>query len=466
MKTSWIEEVCKKVEERGRPPYNCASGVSVSGILHPGKLRDIFIANQVYTALTKKHEEANLIYFVDDFDRFKKAPIGMERYEEFVGFPYFKIPSPTKESKSFVEYFFNEFFNSLRMLNIFPQLVFESERYLNGMYNEEIEIIYDNVPTVQKIIQEIRNKELNPANLFHVYCEQCGKDSPVQKKLISNKRINYQCSCGYEGDLSIFEPGKVKLSWIVNWSARWNKEATSFEPIGPDHASPKGCFEVSSEVYKKVFGKIPPIVKPYGFINLQGGAKLSSSKTKVSLTDMLEIYDPQVVEFIFSSKAPETFFEIDLEHPFEKYDEADKEKEAGLPSFKRILHTLRANLGEYPLPEKPQEGLINRVERAKRWAEIYSPIEKETNFLRNRRYRTLTPLEIQFREELIALLIKNPSEEEIEEEIFKMIKEKNLDKKGQFSSIYQDLFGKPSGPRLAKILFSADREELKKLILS
>jgi lysyl-tRNA synthetase, class I len=110
--------------------------------LHPGKLRDIFIANQVYNRLKERGNEAKLIYFIDDFDRFKKPPKEFPDYKQFIGRPYSRIPSPSKKSDSFVSYYFSEFYECMKTLNIVPNLIFESQRHLEGAYNSEIEAIY------------------------------------------------------------------------------------------------------------------------------------------------------------------------------------------------------------------------------------------------------------------------------------------------------------------------------------
>jgi lysyl-tRNA synthetase, class I len=467
MKTSWIEDKCSEIERTAEPPYICASGISVSGVLHPGKLRDIFIANQVYSRLKERGNEVKLIYFIDDFDRFKKAPKEFSDYKQFIGLPYSEIPSPSKESgSSFVNYFFNEFYEGMKTLNINPDMIFESQRYLRGEYNSEIETIFNNINLINDIFRKIRKKEINPANLFHVYCEKCNKDNPLHKKLNSNKTLDYLCSCGYESNISIFKPGNIKLSWIANWPSRWNKEGTSFEPIGPDHAAPQGCFEVSSEIYRKIFNKSPPIVQTYGFINLKGGRKLSSSGTKTSLKNMMEIYDPHVIEWIFSSKNPETFFNIDLENPFEIYNRADEEKNIHLPSFKEIVLTLNANLGKYP-PSKQRNNskLEERIERAKNWITQHSPTDFKFNLLERASNTKISDSEIEFRKKLINLLQIYSNETDIENGIYSLMKEIGFDRKKEFSNIYIDLFGKPQGPRLAKVLLESDPKKLKKLLL-
>lgn len=466
MKTSWIENKCLEIERTAEPPYVCASGISVSGVLHPGKLRDIFIANQVYNRLKERGNEAKLIYFIDDFDRFKKAPKEFPDYKQFIGLPYSSIPSPSKKSHSFVNYYFSEFYEGMKTLNITPNLIFESQRHLEGAYNSEIETIFDNISLINSIFKKIRKKEINPENLFHIYCEKCNKDNPLHKRLNDNRTLDYLCSCGYEGNISIFKSGNVKLSWIVNWPSRWNKEGTSFEPIGPDHAAPRGCFEVSSEIYKKIFEKSPPIVQTYGFINLRDGGKLSSSGTKISLKNMMDIYDPHVMEWIFSSKSPETFFNIDLEDPFEIYNRADEERNIHLPSFKEIVSALNANLGKYPsLKQRNGSKLEERVERAKNWITQYSPPDFKFNLLEEIKNTNISDSKRKFREELINLPQIYSNEKDIENGIYALMKERGLDRKKEFSNIYIDLFGKPHGPKLAKVLLESDSKKLKTLLL-
>ncbi len=464
MKKGWVDQKVNELLDRGLKDYVCASGISVSGILHPGKLRDIFIANQVHKGLLSNGRNSELVYFIDDFDRLPKAPIWMPGYEKYVGMPYCDIPSPNP-GQSFVDYFFESFQKGLKELDIHPHLIHESERYRAGFYNDEINLVHNNASRIAQIVQSIKGKPVDESSLFHAYCESCGKDSPTDKKLNSDKTFEYTCACGHEGSCSIFEPGRVKMSWIVNWPSRWNKENTSFEPIGADHASPNGCFDISKEIYRSVFGKNTPVTQRYEFIKLPSGQNLSSSGTKVSLEDMMAVYDPSVVQWIFESRHPEVAFSIDLANPFETYNKADQEIKTDLPSFKEIVRTLQSNLGRYPTSNTMSEDLQRRVQRAQHWIAKYSPSNTSQQFLTVPGSKVLSEQDLAVRRKIVGLVGSALNETEIEEAVYAAIRQEKLEAKAQFRSIYEDLFGRPFGPKLSKIICAGDKEILNRLLL-
>ena len=50
--------------------------------------------------------------------------------------------------------------------------------------------------------------------------------------------IAASCACGWEGDVEA--AGGGKLTWRVDWPARWRICGCTFEPFGKDHATRGG----------------------------------------------------------------------------------------------------------------------------------------------------------------------------------------------------------------------------------
>lgn len=79
---SWIEQTADKIEEFVRynkgasPQIICASGISPSGPIHLGNLREIITVHLVTEELRRRGQDAEHIHSWDDFDRLRKVPVG------------------------------------------------------------------------------------------------------------------------------------------------------------------------------------------------------------------------------------------------------------------------------------------------------------------------------------------------------------------------------------------------------
>ena len=70
--------------------------------------------------------------------------------------------------------------------------------------------------------------------------------------------------------------GNGKLTWRVEWAARWKIFKTTCEPFGKDHAASGGSYDVSSVISEKIFDYPAPYPVPYEWITLDGEAMSKS----------------------------------------------------------------------------------------------------------------------------------------------------------------------------------------------
>jgi len=76
----WIEQVADKVEQHMRQYKGesakvvCASGISPSGPIHLGNLREIMTVHLVSKELRSRGWEVDHVHSWDDFDRLRKIP--------------------------------------------------------------------------------------------------------------------------------------------------------------------------------------------------------------------------------------------------------------------------------------------------------------------------------------------------------------------------------------------------------
>ena len=471
---SWVKYLTEEVLERKQESYVCASGISVSGVLHVGKLRDVYIANSIHRFLQRNSRKSKLVYFIDDFDRLKKKPKGLPSYfEVHVGKPYSLVPDPCEDHSSFVEHYLSGFIDSLSKLGIEPELIWESERYRDNFYAEEIRTIYDNRKKIVKIVNSIRNapsRKFDESRLFVTYCPECEKDNPKNKHITNNGLVGLDCNCGYSGFIDILNGSNVKLSWIVNWPARWNTEGTDFEPIGPDHSAPQGAFEVSSVIAREIFGIIPPVISQYEFIKIRGGRKLSSSGVAVSLEDYLEIYEPRIIHYLFSKRPNQSLSIVSGDEVGEIYDRYDRIREVELPSFRRIVSTLNKfcldtkRTEEELLPESanPQD-LESRISKARNW------IDNHAKRLVSFKIRTspgevkLTSKEYLVLQSIYRDLDSSMSPEKVEERVFRYCKDLGIQPREFFPVLYSIIFGTNRGPRISRVIHD-NREKVQPLL--
>ena len=100
-------------------PIVCASGISPSGPIHMGNLREVFTTHLVAEALRRRGREVMHLHSWDDYDRFRKVPAGVdESFNQYVGMPLAAIPDPAGQAGSYAEHFMDEFRAALEVLGI------------------------------------------------------------------------------------------------------------------------------------------------------------------------------------------------------------------------------------------------------------------------------------------------------------------------------------------------------------
>src|SRR5699024_5704407 len=87
---SAADQVLAEVKRRGHEggPLVCASGISPSGPIHLGNLREIMVPHFVADELRRQGHECRHILSWDDYDRLRKVPSGIpDSFGEYIGRP-------------------------------------------------------------------------------------------------------------------------------------------------------------------------------------------------------------------------------------------------------------------------------------------------------------------------------------------------------------------------------------------
>jgi len=112
----------------------------------------------------------------------------------------------------------------------------------------------------------------------------------------------------------------------MDWPMRWSVEKVDFEPGGKDHSSQGGSYTTAKDIVAEVYGWKAPMYLQYDFVSIKGmGGKMSSSKGNlVTVNDVLDVYEPEMVRWIFASyKTNIDFglsFDLDVIKNYEDFD--------------------------------------------------------------------------------------------------------------------------------------------------
>lgn len=320
----WAYKIANELIEKypNKETYVCASGISPSGSVHIGNFREIITTYFVVKALNNLGKKTRFIFSWDDFDRFRKVPNNIDpSFHRYIGKSYSNIPDPFGCHSTFAEHFEKEFENSLSELGIEVEFIYQSQEYKSGRYNVDIIHALEKRNEIYDILMKFKTnvpneRERNDFYPITLYCENCEKDDTTITRYNEERKIlDYKCKCGFSNQLSVEVANNIKLNWKIDWAMRWMKEDVVFEPGGRDHSSETGSYNVSKEIAKAIFDFDAPHYTPYEFIGIKGqNQKMSSSSGNlITPAELLQIYLPEVILFMFAKYKPTAAFNIGLD---------------------------------------------------------------------------------------------------------------------------------------------------------
>ena len=278
-------------------PVTVSSGVSPSGPVHLGNLREFLTVHFVADELRRRGTPVRHLHVWDDFDRFRRVPGGVDpEWSEHIGRPLSAVPDPWGCHDSWAEHFKEPLRAALADLGVEMEEVSQTERYRAGVYRSAIRTAIERRDEIEAILARHRTRKeaesvesdaeeeppVGPSGElarfpFKPYCSSCGRDT-LDLTDFTDPVIAYTCRvCGYHGRFDIDSDTDGKLVWKVDWPMRWAFEHVDFEPAGMDHATPGSSFTVGHELVDGVFGMPRPAWFGYAFVGFAGVQKMSSS---------------------------------------------------------------------------------------------------------------------------------------------------------------------------------------------
>ncbi len=494
----WGDRIVDQILEKPLPDnhiYRIATGITPSGRIHIGNLREVVTADVIYRLLKEKGKQAELIYLADDYDPLRKVYpfLDPKKYQDFVGRPVSEIPCPCDQHSNYAEHFLEPFFASMKKLKIELKILHCSELYKSGQYNEVITQALDARDEIAAILSEYTGKEIDEFwSPFVPICESCG--IMTQIKVIEwnrqDKSVSYTCRhCNNSGTMPI--KGNGKLTWRIDWPARWSFLDIDIEPMGKDHGSKGGSYDTGKEIVRRVFQKNPPFPIIYEWIRLEGMGDMSSSKGNViAIEDALKVAPPDILRYLIIKATPKQRINFDpVKQLLAVFDEVDNEKAKrrdpraielsrsgdfipiGIP-FDHLINIVQIAAGDpkkvksilqrggYHIPDSAYEELKNRCTFALNWLDHFAPQDIRFSIAENMPQSVKSLSEGQ-RKVLgkLSSILKNMmlntslqgtdiSAEEIHQSFYEAAKEETgLSVKEIFQAFYTALIDKTSGPR-------------------
>ncbi|MGW1835676.1 lysine--tRNA ligase [Streptomyces sp. NPDC002067] len=364
----WVSRYADEViaeSERRAPgkPVVVASGLSPSGPIHLGNLREVMTPHLVADEIRRRGHQVRHLISWDDYDRYRKVPAGVdgvdESWAEHIGKPLTSVPAPKGSAyANWAEHFKAAMAAALTELGVAYDGISQTAQYTSGVYREQILHAMRHRGDIDAILAQYRTKKapakksqkpVDEAELeaaegsgaageddgsaggagyfpYKPYCAECGKDlTTVTAYDDATTELTYTCACGHGETVRLAEFNRGKLVWKVDWPMRWAYEGVIFEPSGVDHSSPGSSFQVGGQIVG-IFDGTQPIGPMYAFVGISGMAKMSSSKGGVPTpADALKIMEPQLLRWLYARRRPNQSFKIAFDQEIQRlYDEWDR----------------------------------------------------------------------------------------------------------------------------------------------
>jgi lysyl-tRNA synthetase class 1 len=378
----FADEVIAEAQKRAPgKPIVCASGLSPSGPIHLGNLREVMTPHLVADEIRRRGHDCVHLMSWDDYDRFRKVPAGIDpSWAEHIGRPLTSVPAPAGSPyPNWAEHFKAPMIEALAALGIEVRGVSQTQMYTSGAYRDQILLAMRERSRIDAILARYRTKapvdvegaaadEDGSASAgyfpYKPYCSSCGRDTTnVLSYDDETTELSYVCvSCGHTETVRLSEHNSGKLVWKVDWPMRWAYEGVVFEPSGVDHTSPGSSFVVGGQIVSAVFGGVQPIGPMYAFVGISGMAKMSSSRGGVPTpADALSIMEAPLLRWLYARRRPNQSFTVAFDQEIQRlYDEWDalsrKVSDGTAPAVDAAVHqraVYTATAGPLPTTARP-----------------------------------------------------------------------------------------------------------------
>ncbi len=480
------------IRERPKDSYVLESGITPSGFVHAGNFRELFTTWIVGEALRRAGKDVTVQHVWDDMDRFRKVPAGIpEEWKEYIGMPVSRVPDPWGCHWSYADHFESLFEEEIEKLGLDVRFVRAREFYGSGAFADLIKKACEKREEIRTILNKYREqaggKPLDETWWpVQIYCESCGKDTTTVIAWDGKYTFKYRCACGYEGYADA-RKGNVKLRWRVDWPARWVYFGVDFEPGGKDHLAAGSSWDTGKEIVR-ILGGERPLTLMYEWVGVKGLGEMHGSKGNVVLiSDLLEIYEPEVLLFLYARYRPNKKIELDFGwdviRQYDTFDKAEEDYFKGVVNDltqaydlvvkekkerKRVPFRILVTLVQIPglniqealrrMGREFDESLEERIRRAKVWVEKYAPEDAKFKILDKPPEIQIPENERRALEDVARIIEEGVDAETLHNRLHEIPERFGVDKKRFFALIYTLFLGKEKGPRASTLLLGLPKD--------
>ncbi|NLN71838.1 MAG: lysine--tRNA ligase [Thermoplasmatales archaeon] len=502
----WADVIAKDILEKDKHPI-IATGISPTGVIHVGSLREAITGEAVRSAIKDLGGDVRLIYLIDSVDPLRKRyPFLPEEYEDYVGMPIFRIPCPCGKHDNYAHHFVQPFLDALDSLKVNCEIIWTHDLYAQGKFAPMIDLALRKRSQVIEILKEVTGRDLKDDFApYNPLCENCGRFAQPLHESYEYPHIGYHCTCGHTGTADITKM-EGKLVWRLEWPAKWKMFGTSVEPFGKDHAAAGGSYDSGKRIVEEIFDGKAPYPVPYEFVQLKGiGQMHKSTGSPVTGLDAINMTPPEVLNYLFLRVNPQRAIDydsgmgiLDLADEYDRMERLHFEgecTECEENSVRAYCIAQHNALSEEVPQQVPYRHLVNVVQMTDcfegvmeilgRTENLEDLTKEETLKLRKRvecvKYwlDRFAPEQVKFSvsdgvgpeslssEEKKYLALVSDALDSVEWEsdsisnvVVETAKEAGISTKKGFQTIYKALIGRTSGPRLGTFLADMDRENV------
>lgn len=493
-----LKKINNTVPQKGYVLFE--TGYGPSGLPHIGTFGEVVRTTMVRKAFELLSDIPTRLWCVsDDMDGMRKVPDTIPNKEEYIkyfGLPLTSIPDPFGTAESFGHNMNARLRNFLDTFNFEYEFVSATDCYKEGKFNDMLNRVIDKYEEIMAVmlptLGEERQQTYSP---FLPLDPETGQ--VLQVKILEVDKKNYTITFKNERGELITTPvtdGKTKLQWKPDFGMRWAAFDVDFEMYGKDHL-------INGPIYTKIckiLGGKAPHQSFYELFLDENGEKISKSKGNGLTIDEWLKYAPEesLSYFMYLSpqKAKKLYFDVipkcvdEYQQQLRAYPTQDAAKQLDNPVF-------HIHYGNPPLPDAAISFslLLNLVSACNSddpkviWGYIQkfqadaseqstpllaALVKRAINYYHdhikpNKQYRTPSSEEQAAFSMLKTRLTEVPSHssaEEIQNTVYSVARDLNMDVKSWFTTLYEVLLGSSQGPRFGSFVALYGIAETIKLI--
>ncbi len=145
-------------------PIVCASGLSPSGPIHLGNLREVMVPHFVADEIARRGIAVEHLISWDDYDRFRKVPAQVtgvdESWNAHIGKPLTSVPAPAGSAyPNWAEHFKAPMKAALEMMGVRYRGISQTEQYTSGAYVDRVLHAMREREHIDQVLDRFRTKQ-------------------------------------------------------------------------------------------------------------------------------------------------------------------------------------------------------------------------------------------------------------------------------------------------------------------